>query len=531
MNNLLFTAIVTSILVALGRGKVGYTLTAFGSILGVGLLVGVLMGNVTEALLLSTEIQAIYLGFTQSGGVIASDSIIATAITVPLCLATGLDRDAALALAIPVGTVAANLTTLIYIINGQFYRNALACADKGDEKGIARNAEIYPVVVRALIYGATIFVGIYFGSSLLEKLLSVTPDWLVNGLSVAGGVLPIIGFALVLKSMRRTDYIPFFIIGFFVIAYFAPQTRGGYGISTMGVAIFTVCFAVVKFFLNGDVDLSAFKATGEEKKDRIFTKKDVNRLYWRWWWFLEAAHNYEGMQALGMANAMIPALKKLYGNDKEKFSNALRRHLAYFNTNGIYGATIPGIVLAMEEEQAINQEMDEETFEVTVNGIKTGLMGPMAGVGDTIEWGIWNKVFIGMGMSLTAQGNWIGAIIPWGALLIISTIEGLTFINLGYKLGADSVSALFSGGLAKKITDCASFIGMTMMGALAAQHCSFAFANETMQSIANAFAPKVMVLLLVFFIYWLLTKKNAKISHVTFGVIAVAIVLSLLHIV
>jgi len=299
----------------------------------------------------------------------------------------------------------------------------------------------------------------------------------------------------------------------------------------MGVAIFVVCFAIVKFFMNGDVDFSVLKGDPNDRKERFFTGKDVNKLYWRWWWFLEAAHNYEGMQALGMVNAMIPALKKLYPNDKEAYSKALQRHLAYFNTNGIYGAAIPGIVLAMEEEQALHHDMDDETFEATINGIKTGLMGPLAGVGDTIEWGIWNKVFIGMGMSLTAQGNWIGAIIPWGALLIISTIEGLTFTNLGYRLGSDAIGALFNGGLAKKITDAAGFIGMTMMGALAAQHCNFTFAIDTLQSIANAFAPKVMVLLLIFLIYWLLTKKNAKVSHVTFGMIAAALLLSVLHIV
>ena len=399
---MLIVAIVLALCVALGKAKTGYTFTFWGSVLGIGLICGILLGDVPTALLISAEIQAVYLGFTQSGGVIASDSVIATAITVPIVMNTGLAPEAGLALAIPVGALAANLNTFVYILNGFLYRDALKRADKGDARGITLDATLWAVLIRAFVFGSVVFIGVYFGSSAVQAILDVIPEWLVQGFTVAGGVLPILGFALVVHSINRSDYIPYFIIGFFVYQYLK--------LPTMGLAIITVCLVLVKFFMQGDVDLSMLKAPeGAEKKSHILTRRDVTRLYFRWWWFVEVAHNYEGMQALSFCNAFIPVFKKLYP-EKEEFTAALQRHIGYFNTNGTWGTALHGIVMAMEEEQAMTHAMDPEEFESTVNGLKAGLMGPLAGMGDTIDWGTWNKIFISIGLGYAAVGSAAGVI-------------------------------------------------------------------------------------------------------------------------
>lgn len=520
--NMLLVALIVAFCVALGKAKFAYSFVGFNSILGLSLLIGLCMGDVPQALIVGTAIQAVYLGFTQSGGVISSDAQIATAITIPIVLNTGLNQDAALALAVPVGALAASLTNVIYIINGFLYRDAMKRAEKGDTRGIALDATLYPILIRGILYGAIVFVGIYFGSPVIQAVLDVIPEWLIQGFSVAGGVLPILGFALVVNSMNRRDYIPYFIIGFFIMQYFE--------IKIMGVAIFTICLVIMKFFLNGNVDLSVLKAKPAQEKQHLLSKKDVFKTYWRWWWFVEVAHSFEGMQALARCNAFIPALKKLYP-DKEDLVPALNRHIGYFNTNGEYGTAIFGIALAMEEENAITHKMSNEELDMTMNGLATGLMGPLAGVGDTLDWGTWNKILIGVAMSYTVTGSWIGVAIYLIGFLLITNIEGLFSINLGYRLGSDAVAALFDGGFVKIVKDASGLIGMVMMGALASQYASFEFANETLQKICNAVAPNIVVLILIFFIYWLISKKTKRFGLITFGIIAAALLLSFIGIV
>lgn len=519
--NMLMVALIVAFCVALGKAKFAYSFVGFNSILGLAFLIGLCMGDVPQALIVGTAIQAVYLGFTQSGGVISSDAQIATAITIPIVLNTGLDQDAALALAVPVGALAASMTNVIYLINGVLYRDAMKKAEKGDTRGIMLDATLFPILIRGIMYGAIVFVGIYFGSSVIQAVLDVVPQWLIDGFSVAGGILPIIGFALVLNSMNRRDYIPYFIIGFFVMQYF--------DIKIMAVAIFTICLVIMKFFLNGEVDLSVLSAKPDQEREHLLTKRDVTKLYWRWWWFVEVAHSFEGMQALARCNAFIPVLKKLYP-DKEDLIPALQRHIGYFNTNGEYGTAIFGIAMAMEEENALTHKMSNDELDMTLNGIATGLMGPLAGVGDTLDWGTWNKILIGVAMSYTATGSVVGVAIYLIGFLLITNIEGLFSIHLGYRLGSNAVAALFDGGFVKVVKDAAGLIGMVMMGALASQYASFSFANETVQKIFDAVAPNIIVLILVFFIYWLISKKTKRFGLITLGIIVAALLLSFLGI-
>lgn len=432
-------------------------------------------------------------------------------------LASGLDVNSAVALAIPVGLLAANLTTLTYIINGFFYRDANKAAHEGDSRRIMLDATVIPIIAKLALYFVLVFCGIHFGASVVQGIVDDIPEWVQNGLSVVGGVLPIVGFSLVIKSIGRDDYIPYFIIGYFAFQYF--------GFTTMGVAIFILCFVILKT-IHGDFDLSVLKGDGstEEKKERVFSKRDVNNLYWRWWWFIEVAHNYEGMQALSFCNALIPYLKRLYPK-KEDFVSALERNLVYYNTNGTYGAAVLGITLAMEEDNALTGALDNDSMATVTNGIKTGLMGPLAGIGDTIDWGTWFKILLGIGMTLCSQGNWVGAVMPPLVFLCICLAEGFFGVNLGYRVGSESIAKLFEGGFAQKITDAAGIVGMTIMGCLASQYCSFAFKIDVLQHIADAFAPGIVPLTIVFVLY-VLMKKKASVTVLTLSMIGIALVLS-----
>lgn len=126
----------------------------------------------------------------------------------------------------------------------------------------------------------------------------------------------------------------------------------------------------------------------DKKQEKILNKKDITKAYIRWWWTAEISNSFERMQAVAVCATMGPILQKLYKN-KEDLVAALKRHLIFFNSQAIWGGLIHGTAIAMEEEKAMGQEIPDEV----ITGIKTGLMGPLAGIGDTLDWGTMQTLF------------------------------------------------------------------------------------------------------------------------------------------
>ena len=121
--------------------------------------------------------------------------------------------------------------------------------------------------------------------------------------------------------------------------------------------------------------------TAAVKKSKI-TKKELFRAYNKWYWLCEVSHCYDRLQSLSFCASIQNTLRKLYPNDEE-YQEALLRHLQFFNTEGTIGSVIHGITMSLEEEKAANKEISGEM----IIALKTGLMGPVAGIGDTLIWG------------------------------------------------------------------------------------------------------------------------------------------------
>lgn len=115
-----------------------------------------------------------------------------------------------------------------------------------------------------------------------------------------------------------------------------------------------------------------------ENKKKL-TKKDLNKCWWIWELTSEMCLSYERLMSLGFCHAMVPIMKKLYGDDKEELSKGLTRHMSFFNTENQFGALIPGMAASIEEERANGAPYSDEM----IDSLKVGLMGPLAGIGDT----------------------------------------------------------------------------------------------------------------------------------------------------
>ena len=204
-----------------------------------------------------------------------------------------------------------------------------------------------------------------------------------------------------------------------------------------------------------------------EKKLKL-TKKDRLSIWWRST-FIQGSWNYERMQNGGWVFSLIPAIKKLY-KTKEERSAALTRHLEFFNTHPYVASPIIGVTLALEEDRANGAQVDD----VTIQGVKVGMMGPLAGIGDPVFWFTVRPILGALGASLAMAGNILGPIIFFLGWNIIRMAFTWYTQEFGYKAGSRITEDL-SGNLLQDITKGASILGMFILGSLVNRWVSIKF--------------------------------------------------------
>lgn len=294
------------------------------------------------------------------------------------------------------------------------------------------------------------------------------------------------------------------------------------------------------------------------------SKKDRISVWWRST-FLQGSWNYERMQNGGWAYTMIPAIKRLY-KTKEDRSAALKRHLEFFNTHPYVASPIIGVTLALEEERANGAPVDD----TAIQGVKVGMMGPLAGIGDPVFWFTVRPILGALGASLALTGNILGPIIFFVLWNLIRM--GFTWYTqeFGYRAGS-KISDDLSGGVLQDITKGASILGMFILGALVNRWVSVRFSPvvsevdlskgayidwknlpagaegiksalqqqasglslepvkvTTLQGNLDSLIPGLAGLLITFLCMWLLKKKVSPIVMIL-GLFVVGIVFHLIH--
>ena len=198
------------------------------------------------------------------------------------------------------------------------------------------------------------------------------------------------------------------------------------------------------------------------------SQKDRMAVCWRHQ-FLQGSWNYERMQNGGWCYAMIPAIKKLYSS-KEEQAAALKRHLEFYNTHPYVSAPVIGVTLALEEERANGAPVEDQA----IQGVKVGMMGPLAGVGDPVFWFTVRPILGALGASMALSGSIVGPLLFFLAWNIIRMAFLWYTQEFGYSVGT-SIAKDLSGGLLGKITEGASILGMFIIGALVQRWVSITF--------------------------------------------------------
>ncbi len=235
----------------------------------------------------------------------------------------------------------------------------------------------------------------------------------------------------------------------------------------------------------------------------------------------------EHMQTFGYLWAMLPIVDDLYDTDEEKVEH-LRTYSTFFNTEPQIGTMVVGLTVGLEEARANGEPMDDET----INGIRAGLMGPLAGLGDSIIVGTFIPILLGIALGLASGGSILGPlfyIVAWNALMYF----GMKYAyDQGYSLGGSAVEALV-GPQSAALRSSIVMVGTMVIGAVAATwisiSTSFAITfSETssfvLQNTLDAIMPKALNFFFVWLCWWMMTKKQISPTKVMLILVIIAFV-------
>lgn len=232
-------ALVFGVLYWLATNKLWYgTLHLTRQPIVLAVPIGLIMGNLPDAMKIGASLQMIYLGAIAPGGTLPADEALASCIAIPVALAANLNPAIAVTLAVPIGLLGVLIDNLKRTYHSYFVHLADKAAIDGDTKKLGRAEFWFPLFCSIPLRVIPTTMALLFGTDAVAAFLAAIPAWATNGLSVAGGLLPALGFAVTIMVIGKKELIPYFILGFAFYAYS--------GMNTIGIAVIGVCIAILQ---------------------------------------------------------------------------------------------------------------------------------------------------------------------------------------------------------------------------------------------------------------------------------------------
>lgn len=493
-----------------------------------GTLVGLFMGDPMTGMLAGANIQLIYLGWISAGGTMPSNTIVAGIFGTAMTILSGADPTMAVTFAIPFSMFGLLLNQVYMTVNAAWIHQADKLLDKGNLRGV-RFMNFVPSFCMALVlYGIPAFVLVVSGSGWATDLINAVPESVISALQVVGGIMPALGIAMLLNYLGKKKLIPWFFGGFFLTVYS--------GLGLTAISIFSAIIALV-MYLNSN---TAQKQTETKKVKRLslnkkaetievsqpveqadtamelpeYTKKLSKKTLvktWLWTTSTEACYNYERLQALGAANLMLTPIRELYDTNEERVKE-LKKYMVFYNSEVFtVGPIINGIACSMEEAHANGENITEKD----INAVRTGLMGPVAGIGDTVMQGILFPILFGIGCSMALDGSYLGPILSFAIFEILIFGCGYFMFMTGYKQGKTSLLKILKNGTIDRIINSFSIVGLMVVGSMAATRVTvntplaikIGEGTTTIQSVLDSLAPGLIPLGITLLVWWMLKKK------------------------
>lgn len=269
-------------------------------------------------------------------------------------------------------------------------------------------------------------------------------------------------------------------------------------------------------------------------QDALITKKDLRSLYLRSWTIM-CSWNYERQMHMGFMFGMAPILDKLYKNKPEEKKAAYRRHMEFFNCTPQMTGFIMGLAASMEEQ---NVKSEDGTFQAdSISMVKTSLMGPFSGIGDSFFQGTLRIITFGIGLSFARQGSVLGPILAVLLFAIPSILLGYYGTVLGYETGNKYLAKLYQEGIMDRVMQFASIVGLAVVGGMVASMVSITTpltfttggTELVLQDMLDSIIPKLLPLAFTLGIYGLIQKK-VNTNVLLLGIVICGIILGALGI-
>ncbi|MEA5026130.1 MAG: PTS system mannose/fructose/sorbose family transporter subunit IID [Erysipelotrichaceae bacterium] len=265
-------------------------------------------------------------------------------------------------------------------------------------------------------------------------------------------------------------------------------------------------------------------------KETLLTKKDVQKVWFNWMWLNLSTQNMERMQAPAVVRALWTAKDKLYPNQPDRQQDLMARHMEFFNTEPIWGGLTVGIALAIEEEKAGHPD---DVPDELPSSIKTALMGPCAGLFDSLFQSTLIPIILAIGIGISSETGSIVGPLLYIALFwaIVPTVSWFLFYN-SYKIGLNGVQQILTTGIKDKVISAANVVGLTVIGAVTASTCKinsglvFSYGEMTINvnNILTGIQPKILVLIMAFVTYHLLSKKRISVNMLMLIMLVISII-------
>ena len=267
------------------------------------------------------------------------------------------------------------------------------------------------------------------------------------------------------------------------------------------------------------------------------TKGIIRRLFTRVWWLMFCT-SYTKQQGTTTVWVLEPFLADIYGKDTDEYYDALQRHQNFFNTTPMFASFIYAIVISMEYERKAALDRGEEFDDASIEAIKVALMGPIAGIGDSIQLSCLRVIATGVAIGFSQQGSWLGPILFALIYNVPNQIIHWLCGSLGMKLGTGFVTEAMASGKMQAFTKGFTVLGMIMVGAMTAQFVTVTTtlviptggATFNLQSMLDSIMPGLVPLAVTMGSFFYLRKSKSKNSAIILLVviIAAAVVLTLL---
>lgn len=489
-----------------------------------GPLVGLVMGDLQTGLIVGGTLELVFMGAVDIGGSVPPNYAIGAVLGTAFAISTGQGVETALLVAVPAALLGSFFEVLAKTFSSVFVNAAERSADRGDDRAIALLMHLGNLF-HFLAYAVPTFIALALGANAVQRLAASIPDWLNRGIGVAGKMLPALGFALLLNSLAPGKMLPFFFVGFILAAY----TNWG----VLGIAVLAILVAlIIQQYRRVEeedavqIDHEASAALGD-----TISRADLRTLFFRSF-ALQSAFSFDRMQAMGWTWSLIPFLKKIYRDQPEEYKKALKRHLTFFNAHMWVHGPILALTADLEARRARGEDIDEQA----IQGLKGSLMGPLAGIGDSMFHGTLRPIMGGICAGLAIQGNPLAPLIFFVTVNAVHVFCAWYGLYKTYEWGQAMIARLVSGGL-RQYLESASIAGLMAVGALTGTWLNVTTplaytVKETtvsVQSMLDSIMPKLLPLTLVMIVFWFV-RRQKKTTNIMLGLIAVGLVLGSLGI-